>query len=330
MKHVSILALRGNVSLVNLEGTLQILNEVNGFLRERGGTPLFDVHIVGLPPEADGPAGPFIVVPDALITDVKKTELIFIPAVHDDQRGVIERNRAFIPWLREQYANGAQIASFCIGAFVLAATGLLDGRQCATHPLNAREFRRMFPKVELVDHKVVTESDRLFTSGGAFSFLNLLLYLIERHAGREIAVLTAKVFMVDIERDSQSSFAIFRGQRDHGDRAVTAAQDYIEANFKERITIARLADVAAVGRRSLERRFRTATENTVAQYLQRVKIEAAKRRLEGGTSTVFEAMYEVGYSDIKAFRSVFKRHTGMTPVEYRRKYLRAAGALRAG
>lgn len=320
MKHVSILIPKGHTSLVNIEGTHQILTHVNGFLADTGKRPLYDVHLVGLAEQTQQTTGLFTVNADCLIDQVQKTDLIIIPAIHGDQREAIERNRAFIPWIVKQYQQGAEIASFCIGAFFLAATGLLNDKQCATHWLHANEFRQMYPSVGLVEDKIITEANGVYTSGGAYSSLNLLLHLVEKHAGREIAILTAKAFMIDIDRHSQSPFIIFQGQREHGDEAVKAVQAYIETHFSEKIAVENLAARIALGRRSLERRFRKATGNSIAQYIQRVKIEAAKKQLEQGQESILEVMYDVGYADVKAFRNMFKKITGMTPINYRKKY----------
>ncbi|MEO5984447.1 MAG: helix-turn-helix domain-containing protein, partial [Ferruginibacter sp.] len=184
-------------------------------------------------------------------------------------------------------------------------------------------FRRMFPDVNLVTEKIITDEQGIYSSGGAFSYLNLILYLIEKYAGREIAVLCAKVFAIEIDRGSQLSFTIFQGQKGHEDEPVKKIQEFIENNFQEKITIDQLATMQALGRRNLERRFKKATSNTVVEYIQRVKIEAAKNSLESSRENVNEVMYYVGYSDPKAFRSTFRKITGLSPLEYRNKYNRA-------
>jgi len=166
----------------------------------------------------------------------------------------------------------------------------------------------------------MTEEDGIYTSGGAYSFLNLLVYLIEKYAGRDIAILIAKAFMIDIDRFSQSPFIIFQGQKAHEDEPVKKAQEFIEKNFQDKITVDQLASMLAIGRRNLERRFKKATSNSVIEYMQRVKIEAAKKLLEAGRKNVSDIMYEVGYADIQTFRDVFKKITGMTPVDYMNKY----------
>ncbi|HNR16870.1 MAG TPA: helix-turn-helix domain-containing protein, partial [Chitinophagaceae bacterium] len=166
---------------------------------------------------------------------------------------------------------------------------------------------------------------RIYSSGGANSYWNLLLYLVEKYTNRETAILASKYFAIDIDRDSQAAFAMFKGQKDHGDKEVRKAQEYIEKNIHERITIDELADKMAVSRRTFERRFKQATNNSVLEYIQRVKIEAAKRSFESSRKNINEVMFDVGYTDTKAFRTIFKRITGLTPIEYRNKYNKQAG-----
>jgi len=320
MKHISIIIPYGHTSLVNIEGTYQIFNGVNDLRRGMDKPPLFHVQLVGLCKETKQTNGLFTVNPEVLLREVSQTDLIIIPAMHGNQNQAIARNEEFIPWIVQQYRSGAEVASFCIGAFFLAATGLLNGKQCATHWMHAHEFRRMYPEVNLVNDKIMTEEEGIYTSGGAYSYLNLLLYLIEKHAGREMAIMTSKTYMIDIDRDSQSPFIMFRGQKAHKDHAVKKAQEFIEHHYQDKITVDQLASSLAVGRRSLERRFKKATSNTVTEYIQRVKIEAAKKCFEISRKNINEVMYEVGYSDTKAFRTVFKKITNLSPLEYKNKY----------
>lgn len=320
MRHISILIPQGHSSMVNIEGTHQILCGVNDLLGNMKRDPLFNVQLVGLEQETKQTTGLFSIMPNVLVKDVQKTDMIIIPAMHGDQVLAKRRNEAFIPWIIDQYRGGAEVASFCIGAFFLAATGLLDGKKCATHWLHAKDFKEMYPGVKLVDDKIMTEENGVYTSGGAYSYLNLLLYLIEKYAGREIAIMTSKTFMIDMDKHSQSPFIMFQGQKSHEDEAIKEAQEFIEHNYKDKITVDQLAMMFALGRRSLERRFKKATSNTVTEYIQRVKIEAAKKDLETSQKNINEVMYDVGYSDNKAFRTVFKKITNLSPIEYKNKY----------
>jgi len=319
MKHVSILVPEGAI-LGSLEGTRQLLTEVNNFMKMRGADPIFKVQLVGLSNETKLAGTIYTVNADALFNDVKKTDLIIIPAVDGDLKVALEKNKAFLPWITKQYKNGAEAASLCLGAFILASTGIANGRKLATHWMAENAFRQMFPDVELVTEKIITDEHGIYSSGGAFSYLNLILHIIEKHAGRDMAVMAAKVFAIEIDRDSQLSFAIFQGQKDHDDDSIKQVQSYIENNFQNKIAVEQFAQMFALSRRNLERRFKKATSNTVMEYIQRVKIEAAKKSLEHSRKTVNEVMYEVGYNDTKAFRTTFKKITGLSPVDYKRKY----------
>ncbi|MBV7531392.1 GlxA family transcriptional regulator [Chitinophaga sp. sic0106] len=326
MKHVSILIPFGASSLSNIEGTWHILTEVNTILKRMDRDPIFDVHFVGISALSTQRNGLFTIQPDLLVRQVKKTDMIFIPAMHQDPQEALVRNQAFIPWIKEQYKDGAEVISYCIGAFFLAGTGLLDGRRCATHWASVGDFRTMYPDVDVVDERIMTEEEGIYTSGGAYSYLNLLLYLVEKYAGREVAIVVAKTFMIDIDRDSQSPFIMFQGQKAHADAPVKQAQEFIEQNFSDRVTVDQLANMLALGRRSLERRFKKATSNTVTEYIQRVKIEVAKKSFESSRKNISEVMYDVGYADIKAFRTIFRKVTGLSPIEYRNKYNKTAAA----
>lgn len=326
MKHISILVPECAI-LASLEGSRQVLTQVNSLLEARGKAPAFKVQLVGLARETRLTGGLFTANADVLIEEVKNTDLIIIPAIDGNLEHAVQANRDLIPWIIRQYRQGAEVASLCLGAFILASTGLLDGRRCATHWLAEKEFRRMYPEVNLVAEKIITHDAGLYSSGGAFSYLNLILYLIEKYAGREFAILSAKVFAIEIDRESQLPFAIFQGQKAHADESVKRAQEFIEKNYQEKITVDELANMLTLGKRSLERRFKKATSNTVNEYIQRVKIEAAKQNLETGQKNVNEVMYEAGYSDTKAFRVLFRKITGLTPVAYRHKFQKTAGGL---
>jgi transcriptional regulator GlxA family with amidase domain len=322
MKHISILLPQGAI-LGSIEGPRQLLSQVNVLLKSQGKAEPFKIQLVGLEQQIPLSGGSFTGHSDVLMHSLKKTDLIIIPAIDGDLKTAVNNNREFIPWMVKQYESGAELASLCVGAFLLASTGLLNGRKAATHWLAANEFKTMFPDVNLLAERVITDEKGIYTSGGAYSYLNLILYLIEKFAGREMAILCAKVFAIEIERETQSPFMIFQGQKEHEDEPIKKAQEFIENNFQEKITVDQLAEMFALGRRNLERRFKKATSNTVIEYIQRVKIEAAKMSLENSRENVNEVMYKAGYSDSKAFRTTFRKITGLSPVEYRNKYNRA-------
>jgi transcriptional regulator GlxA family with amidase domain len=322
MKRISILIPKGEAVMGSIEGPHKVFNQVNEFLAAMGKPALFDVKLVGLSREEQRYENLFTVRPQLTIHELDYTDLIVIPAIKGDLKKSIRTNQDFIPWISRHYKAGTEIASLCLGAFLLASTGLLKGRKCATHWVFANEFKKMFPDVNLVPEKIITDENGIYCSGGAYSFLNLILYLVEKFAGRSMAVLCAKVFEIEIERGSQSPFIIFNGQKEHEDEPVKKAQVFIENNFQKKITVDELASMLALSRRNLERRFKKATSNTTVEYIQRVKIEAAKMSLESSRENVNEVMYKVGYTDSKAFRTTFKKITGLSPLQYRSKYNR--------
>jgi transcriptional regulator GlxA family with amidase domain len=324
---ISILVPRGAVALSTIEGSMGFFDHLNAALRARGRAAAFQTTLVGMTPEPQTYDRVFTVTPETTIGETEVPDLVIIPAVNGDKEVVIADNAAFLPWIVDQYRAGAEVMSLCVGAFLLAATGLMKGRKIATHWGSTGEFRRLFRDVELVPDAITTDEAGIYSSGGALSFWNLLLYYAEKHTDRETALAVAKTLEIDLDRSRQSDFLIFAGQKDHGDPAVRGAQEHIETHYGTRITVEDLCSLFAVGRRSLERRFKQATGNTVLEYIHRVRVEAAKKEFETGRKTVNEVMYDTGYSDPKAFRTVFQRVAGRSPTEYRARFQRLAAPL---
>ena len=323
MKRISLVAPEGDFSITNLDLSRQMFLWVN----ENAPAPIFNIEIVGLSSEVRPFGEVYAVKTDRLVQEVSKTDVIIIPATFGDPQDVLHKNRALVPWVLKQYEMGADLASMCVGAFFLGSMGLLDQRRCSTHWAFAGDFRQMYPEAILEDERIVSESDRIYTSGGALAFTNLLIHLIEKYAGRDTAIAAAKAFMIDIDRESQSPFAVFTGVKAHKDAEVLKAQEFIETHFNERFSVEELCEEIGVGRRTFERRFKHSTNNTIYEYTQRVKIESAKRDLEIGEKTVSEVMYDVGYNDTKSFRDIFKRFVGITPNDYRQKYNKETVAI---
>jgi len=320
MKYISVLIPEGDISLSHVEGIHHIFAEVNKAMERAGKPHAFYFQLVGKRRDCFLKNDIFSIHPHFLLEEDIRTDLLIIPALHTDIMKGMERNRDLLPWIVEQYNNGAEVMSLCTGAFLLAATGLLSGKSCATHWIHANEFREMFPDINLVDDKILTDENRTYTSGAAYSYLNLILYYIEKYTDRDTVVLIAKIFAIDMGRSSQSQFMIFHGYKHHNDEPILKTQEFIENNYRNKITVEQLADHVSLGRRNFERRFKSATANSVVEYIQRVKVEAAKKQLETGRKTVNEVIFEVGYSDTKTFRDVFKKIVGMSPLDYRNKY----------
>jgi len=301
--------------------TFQTANE---FLTVFGKKPVFTVEYVGLRDYVPANNGEYMIKTNRLLKDVAETDLLIIPPTFGDTAKGIQANAEAIPYFKKLYENGSSLASLCIGAFLLAETGLLSGKKCSTHWAHVNEFKERYPDVEVEDGAIITEHDNIYSSGGASSLWNLILYLVEKFSDRETAVLISKYFALDIGRDNQSQFAIFKGQRNHGDDAMQKVQDYIETHYQDKISIEMLANLVHIGRRTFERRFKEATNNTPIEYIQRVRIEAAKNFFEASRKNVTEIMFDVGYTNTKAFRDIFKKITGLTPIEYRNKFAKVA------
>ena len=324
MKHITILVPSGKNDLstvASIVGAYEIFARAGEYWKKNGKRDLYKVELGGVSKKAEVNDGMVILKPHVNISAIEKTNLIIIPPTSvTGYEKTVKGNQLMVEWIRKQYRNGAEIASICTAAFVLASSGLIDGKNCSTHWVAADRFKSQFPKVIVQAEKLITDEYGIYTNGGGYSFLNLMIYLVEKYYDRQTAIFCSKIFQVEIDRNSQSPFIIFSGQKQHDDEMVQQAQAYIESKVDEKISIEHLSSRFAVGRRNFDRRFIKATGNTPVEYAQRVKIEAAKKSFETSRKTINEVMYEVGYSDVKAFREVFRKITGMSPLEYRSKY----------
>jgi len=324
MKHLTIIVPDGENNRSSIVGTYKIFTRANAYQKEIGKKEVFQIELAGISSEVGFYGGLFTAKPHKHISAISKTGLVIIPSLNHNYQQAIKANGELIDWIGKQYRHGASIASICTGAYLLAAAGLLDGKSCSTHWSAADQLKQLYPKVNLQTDQLITDEQGIYTNGGAYSFLNLILYLVEKYYDRETAIFCSKVFQIEMDRQSQSSFIIFNGQRSHTDELVKKAQVYIESKPEEKISIEDLATSFAIGRRNFDRRFIKATGNTPIEYAQRVKVETAKKAFETSRKTINEVMYEVGYSDLKAFREVFRKITGISPLEYRNKYYKDA------
>jgi transcriptional regulator GlxA family with amidase domain len=331
MKHLTVVVPHTHCGLSTvacIAGIFEVFNTANSYRRRQGQGDLFSIQLAGVTPQQEVYHGMFTVNPQLAVTDILKTDLIIIPSnLLRNQNDLDKKNEALLQWITKQYKKGASVASICTGAFLLATSGLLEGKQCSTHWAYADAFRNNFPGVELQDDRLITDEHGIYTNGGAYSFLNLMIYLVEKYYDRQTAIYCSKTLQIEMDRNSQSPFSIFSGQKHHDDVMVQQAQAVIEASLDDKISVDELSARFAVGRRTFDRRFLKATGNTPLEYAQRVKIESAKKALETSRKTINEVMYEVGYSDVKAFREVFRKITGLSPLDYRRKFNREASAI---
>lgn len=326
MKHISILVPDGQVNMgtiATIVGAYEIFTEANTWQIRQGRSKNYQIQTVGVSAKTEFSKGMISLRPDTSLARLKKTDLVIVPPSGiRDGKDMQKGNRAMARWIGEQYRQGAEVASMCSGIFMLAASGILDGRTCSTHWIHAPAFRSAFPEVQLREDKLITDESGIYTNGGAYSFLNLVLLLVEKYYDKETAVFCSKLFQIEIDRQSQSAFVIFSGQKKHSDEQILKAQLYIEKNYKAKFSVEALSGRFNIGRRNFDRRFIKAAGITPLDYLQRVRVEAAKKALESTRKTVNEVMYDVGYNDTKAFREVFSRITGLSPIDYRSRYNR--------
>ena len=322
MNHITILVPEGENNLSSIVGSYKILSRANQFWQEQQQKKGFTIELAGSTREIEFHGGLFSARPHRTIDSIGQTSLIIIPSLGHQFDTAIHLNKKLIGWIQKMHAGGSAIASICTGSFLLAASGLLDDKTCSTHWAFAGELQQRFPAIHVKADQLITDEDGIYTNGGAYSFLNLLLYLIEKYFDRSTAIFCAKVFQIEIDRFQQAEFILFRGQKSHPDEQIRQVQEFMEKQFREMPSIQELASRFAIGRRSFDRRFIKATGNSPLEYLQRLKIEAAKKAFETSTKNVSEVMASVGYADQKAFREVFRKITGLSPLQYRNKYNR--------
>ncbi len=286
----------------------------------------FKLVAAGARPSVTG-AGGLTVRCDATLRDAGRADLVVVPALDPDVIEHLARNRAVVPWLRRAYRAGADVASACTGAFLLGEAGLLDGRTATTHWAFQGLLAARYPQLRLAPQAIVVDQGRVVTAGGATAFINLALFLVERILGPEVARAASRMFLIDPNKAAQGAYAIFSTQKAHGDEGILRAQALIEDELGRAPGVEELAREVAMSRRTFVRRFRRATGNTPRDYIQRVRIEAAKRALEAGEETIAGIARRVGYGDAVAFRKLFGRLTGLTPAAYRARYGRSDDAV---
>jgi transcriptional regulator GlxA family with amidase domain len=310
MKKVSLL-IHEDVYSSSVAGAVDLFAGANWCLREFGKPPAFKVELVSV----------------ATIGEVVQTDLIVIPGFDGAPKAILKKNAALVRWIAEMNNSGAEVASLCVGSFFLAEAGLLNGKTATSHWAATDEMRSQYPLIKVKSDRVITDQDGIYTSGGGFSSIKLILYLIEKFCGRETALWISKRFSIDIDHESQAHFAVFTGEHQHNDHEILKSQVYIEQHYSSAISIDEVAALTNTGKRNFIRRFKAATNNTPIEYLQRVRIEAAKKALEDKDCPLEEIMGMAGYEDVKTFRLIFKRLTGLSPRDYRKKYSRRMNAF---
>ncbi len=303
-------------------GMMDVLMLTRNFYRQlpRHKDDWFDVKLVSLEKSKTVNNHGFSLVCDRLLSECKTADLIIVPAIVGDLPALLAKHQPFVRWMQSQYKKGALLSSTCNGAFFVAATGYLDKKEATTSWFAAGQFKALFPAVKLLDERILVDNGKIITGGATLSFQNLCVYLIEKFYGKEIGNYAAKYFLVEKGKHSQLSYSIFSTQKSHSDEDIIEVQHYIEKNAAEKLVVSKLAEQSAMAERTFIRRFKSATGNTPSEYIQRVKIELAKKLLEQDNVTIKNICYETGYEDQGYFRHVFKKYTGLTPLDYKRTF----------
>jgi transcriptional regulator GlxA family with amidase domain len=324
--HVSLVALPDAV-VSTLFGIFDVMNAFTlmDALKARTGAPsLFQADIVG---ESVGPVTLASGVPvnvQRAIGSIDATDIVIVPSVLLPAGGwKTGRYPALVDWLNRMHDGGAVICSACSGIFLLAETGLFDGKDATVHFDYAREFTTVYPNVAMHPERTLVIAGRredLVSSGASTTWHDLTLYLIARYAGATTAQEVARMFALQWHQDGLTPYIIFEGRTDHGDAEIARAQQWLGAHFSIANPVEEMIKRSRLANRTFKRRFVAATGLTPISYVQRLRIEDAKRRLERTDAPIDEISWRVGYEDAAFFRRLFRRTTGVAPGAYRKRY----------
>jgi transcriptional regulator GlxA family with amidase domain len=282
--------------------------------------PRFRVRTASIDGRKVNAAGSLGLTPDCAINDIRHTDIIIVSAPGWDVLDIIAKNTGLLPWLRKWNSRGAYIAGACTGVAFLAESGILNGRKATTHWGVADIFRKRYPKIQWQTDQFVTEDGRLFCSGGVYASIDLSLYLVEKFCGHEVAIQCAKSLLLSMPRGRQSGYSVVQLSRPHSDDKIRQTEEYLQQHYDSNVSIDSLAERVGMGPRNFIRRFKAATGRVPGAYIQTLRVSAAKELLENGASSIQAVSSRIGYEDIGFFRNLFKRHTGMTPGEYRDRF----------
>ena len=321
MKKVTILA-PCNTMATTVFGPMDILTQAGRLWNRIKATPpepFFEVAIASADGRPIRCTNNVLIQPHCSLREVEDTDLIIIASATGIDK-ILADHPKLVPWLCRHYRQGAHIASICTGVFLLAETGLLDGRSATLHWGFTELFRERYPQIRLEQDRMFLDHGRLYCSAGVSAGMDLALHLVEKFCGRKAAMDAAKTMVLDPGRERQTPYERFVRPRAHGDTVIIRAQEWIEAHQAESIDYNALASRFRMSRRSLERRFKKAVGLTPLAYLQKLRVDQAKHLLEEGTHTFNEITYAVGYEDIPFFRKLFIRLTGMRPRAYQQRF----------
>ncbi len=324
MVKVAVLAL-ADTSSIAMTGLFDVINKADaayGALQGRPGhNTALSVQLVSIDGLPVTLGGRMAVTADVAAADLEDVELVVVPGLNDDLESSFAVNAAWAPWIAKWHQAGATVASSCSGAFLVAEAGILDGLSATTHWMYADAMQRQYPAVDVEPKRLIIDHGQVITSGGATTFLDLALYLVERFGGRERANAAARVLLIDGARTSQLPYVISSADhRDHDDDIVHHVQTLIDADLSRTLRVETLAEQSATSPRHLARRFRAATGHSPQAYIRLRRVQAASRLLESSDQPISTIARQVGYRDPAAFRRAFRQRFDLTPTEYRTRY----------
>jgi transcriptional regulator GlxA family with amidase domain len=285
---------------------------------------LFQVRIVSTRRKPFSCGNGIPVRPDCTVADNPGADIVILPELwlgpDEDMAG---RYPELLDWIRASYAAGATLYSACSGAVMLAATGLLDGCEATSHWGYQDLFRKHYPQVRFRPEPNLVFADpegRIVTAGGTTSWHDLAIHIISRHGSPGEALRIAKVYLLKWHGEGQLPYAALTRRQPHADSVVKTCEEFLGETFRKADAISQVVGRVNIPERTLKRRFKAATGTTLINYLQNLRVEAAKRLLESGQQPVDDISVEIGYEDASFFRRLFKRLTGLTPSQYRRMF----------
>jgi transcriptional regulator GlxA family with amidase domain len=324
--HVSLIAIPDAVistltGIYDVLGSFRMLGRTDPSLPEK---PPFAVDIVATERGSVSLVSGVPIEARRAIADIETTDVIIVPSILLGPNGwECGRYPGLVDWARKMHAKGALLCSACSGVFLLAETGLFDGQETTVHWGYANAFARAYPQIPLSPERVLVVSgkrEELITSGASMTWHDLVLYLIARHVGATAAQTIARSFALQWHHDGLAPYIVFEGRKDHGDAAISDAQTWLAQHFAVASPVEEMVRRSGLAERTFKRRFTEATGFAPIDYVQRLRIEDAKRRLERTDASADEISWKVGYEDAAFFRRLFKRVTGMTPGAYRRRF----------
>lgn len=305
-------------------GTLDILAFANiqwpDFKEEGDEDELFDIKILSPNNQSVSSFSGHAITPHFSLDEAGDFDLVFIPGFLGDWKRILANEEHIIGWTKEQHSRGAVVSAVCNGNMLLAETGLLNGKEATTHWSLTHDFKDRYPYVTLRPEKILIDSGDVISGAGVTAYLNMALYLVSRFGSPELASTCSKVFLIDSGRKIQQPYEIFSEPRSHGDNDILQIQEWLEDHYTEPLSVDTIAEQNNLSRRTFTRRFKKATGDSPIEYLQRIRVEKAKRMLEGTQATFAEITWKVGYSDVSSFQKLFKQYAGLSPREYRNKF----------